>query len=168
MLPLAMMTSFAAVMLNALTLLAFYIGALFGGTYSFILDTGMSPVDLPVEEIMVGEHDLDVWVARTDEEKSQGLSWLTTSELDEWDVDGMLFVFDEPAVQSFWMYGMQFDLDFIWIADGEVVKVDENVLTPDNNNGGTIQLDSEPFEVDYVLELPAGLLEVDVEDAFSF
>lgn len=38
----------------------------------------------------------------------------------------MLFVFEEPAELSFWMKGIRFCVDIIWIANGEIVGVAEN------------------------------------------
>ena len=66
---------------------------------------------------------------------------------------GMLFVFDSPAVQSFWMKGMKFPIDIIWINNDEVVGFAENAPTPDGLN---IPSFSPPSAVDKVLELNAG------------
>ena len=44
---------------------------------------------------------------------------------------GMLFVFDKPAVECFWMKDMQFPLDIIWInSEKQVVHVEQQV-TPE-------------------------------------
>ncbi len=40
--------------------------------------------------------------------------------------EGMLWLFDQPRRYSFWMKGMNFPLDFIWIDGGRVVDI-----TPD-------------------------------------
>ena len=40
---------------------------------------------------------------------------------------GMLFLYPEPAPRSFWMKGMQFCLDIIWIEDGAIQGAAENV-----------------------------------------
>lgn len=106
-----------------------------------------------IEQITVDDVTYTVWVADDPSERRSGLSGVTIDDLDAHGVDGMLFVFDEPAVQKFWMRGMEFDLDFVWMLDGEVVKIDEDVPAPVNNRGDTAIVSSDPYKVDTVLEL---------------
>ncbi len=70
---------------------------------------------------------------------------------------GMLFKFSSPQVQTFWMNGMLFSLDFVWINNGKVVNLDQNILPPDKTNGRPIVLTS-GAPVDWVLEVPAGFI----------
>lgn len=35
--------------------------------------------------------------------------------------DGMLFHFKKPCQPAFWMWGMRFDIDLIWLVDNKVV-----------------------------------------------
>ena len=44
--------------------------------------------------------------------------------------DGMLFVLPRRTIPGFWMKDMQFALDFIWIDDGKIVDITENVQPP--------------------------------------
>jgi uncharacterized membrane protein (UPF0127 family) len=44
--------------------------------------------------------------------------------------DGMLFIFDRPATYSFWMKGMTFALDMMWIDSGKVVHLERDVPPP--------------------------------------
>ncbi|PIQ68149.1 MAG: hypothetical protein COV91_05635 [Candidatus Taylorbacteria bacterium CG11_big_fil_rev_8_21_14_0_20_46_11] len=100
-------------------------------------------------------------VADTDMKREVGLGGRPTIEEDE----GMLFVFETPGPYSFWMKGMEFPLDIVWLASVDnlseealsrkqkvvVVHVEENVatttyprvFTPDSS-------------ATYVAELPAG------------
>ena len=39
----------------------------------------------------------------------------------------MLFVFDTPGLYGFWMKGMRFPLDILWIHDSRVVHKESNV-----------------------------------------
>jgi uncharacterized membrane protein (UPF0127 family) len=39
----------------------------------------------------------------------------------------MLFRFDTPGNYGFWMKGMRFPLDLVWIREGIVVHVEQNV-----------------------------------------
>lgn len=69
---------------------------------------------------------------------------------------GMLFDYagQQPRVRTFWMRGMRFDLDFIWIRGGRVVAVTETVPAP--KSGDTLPLYSSPEPVDRVLEVVSG------------
>lgn len=70
---------------------------------------------------------------------------------------GMLFLFESPGPRSFWMRGMRFCLDMLWIEDGAIQGAAENVC-PDAP--GTEDADrpsqKSPVPVSYVLEVPAG------------
>lgn len=63
---------------------------------------------------------------------------------------GMLFVMPSTETQHFCMRGMQFPIDFIWIVQGKVAGLDQNIdpIYPGN------LISPEP--VNYVLEAPAG------------
>jgi uncharacterized membrane protein (UPF0127 family) len=66
---------------------------------------------------------------------------------------GMLFVFEEPAMQGFWMKDMNFPIDIVWIQDGAVVGVVDSAA-PDDRPDRAVYYS--PVPVQYVLELPAG------------
>ena len=66
---------------------------------------------------------------------------------------GMLFVFKPASVQSFWMHGMRFPIDIIWIRDGVVQGVAEGAQVPTRFSTPTF---ASPGPVEYVLELAAG------------
>lgn len=40
---------------------------------------------------------------------------------------GMLFLFEQPGARAFWMKGMQFPLDIVWLLDGTVVYIERHV-----------------------------------------
>lgn len=44
--------------------------------------------------------------------------------------EGMLFTYQQPSRYAFWMNGMLFPLDFIWINDNRVVDLTVDVPTP--------------------------------------
>ncbi|MBP7768760.1 DUF192 domain-containing protein [Candidatus Woesebacteria bacterium] len=71
--------------------------------------------------------------------------------------DGMLFLFANKRMPTFWMKEMQFPLDLIWL-DGEVVlEVTENVPAPDPAQPlRELPVYQPAVEVDGVLEVPAG------------
>jgi len=68
-----------------------------------------------------------LYVADTDKRRVQGLSGVEKLASNE----GMLFIFETKAFQSFWMKKMNFPLDFIFLEDERVVDVIENV-SPDS------------------------------------
>jgi len=66
---------------------------------------------------------------------------------------GMLFIFNHKERYSFWMKGMNFPLDFIWLDGNLIVEVTKNV--PPIENGVIPQLKPSVL-IDKVLEIPAG------------
>jgi uncharacterized membrane protein (UPF0127 family) len=94
-------------------------------------------------------HTITVEVADTTVSRARGLSYRQTLAPDH----GMIFFFDTPRQQSFWMKGMQFPIDIIFIRDHRVVFVASRVPVPDGTSVPTIS-PSEP--ADTVLEVPAG------------
>ncbi len=87
-------------------------------------------------------------VADTEKARQQGLSGRINSQ-------SMLFVFEQPAQHVFWMKGMHFSLDFIWLDQGKIVGVTKNALPEDPPH----TFYSAPIPVKTVLEVPAGTVE---------
>lgn len=69
-----------------------------------------------------------------------------------WD-HGMYFIYDQPAFYSFWMKGMRFSIDIVWLRDDRIVDLDVNVPFEPGGNGPTLRPSS---LTDAVLEVPAG------------
>lgn len=66
-------------------------------------------------------------VVTSAQDKSKGLSDRSSLPQDR----GMLFVYSREAVRCFWMKGMNFPLDIIWLnSSREVVHIEQN-LSPD-------------------------------------
>jgi len=63
---------------------------------------------------------------------------------------GMLFGMSEDNTQSFWMKGMLFAIDIIWIEDGRVIGCEKNISPSDQRTFAS------PSAAGYVLEVPAG------------
>jgi uncharacterized membrane protein (UPF0127 family) len=68
--------------------------------------------------------------------------------------EGMLFLFETPRIQSFWMKDMRFEIDILWIRDGRIVGITPDVPLPD----GPRELPQyrSPVPCDVVLEVRAG------------
>lgn len=91
-------------------------------------------------------------VANTDEKRLIGLSGRASIDTQE----GMLFVFDKPALYPFWMRGMQFPIDIIWLKDKSVVDVREKVAI---EAGGPLHTYYPRSAADAAIELNAGAVE---------
>jgi len=115
-----------------------------------------SPVpELPTTTVTVGDDPLVVELALTPEARSRGLGYRPGLAPGT----GMLFVDDEQRPQSFWMKGMRFCLDIVWIEGGRIVGAAESVCPdpPGTADAERARFQS-PVPVSYVLEVPAGWL----------
>jgi uncharacterized membrane protein (UPF0127 family) len=77
-------------------------------------------MDLQRVQLSAGMHRIDAQVALTPEQRATGLMWRRQMPQHE----GMLFIFETPSVQCFWMKNSLLPLDAAFIADdGSVVNV---------------------------------------------
>ncbi len=104
--------------------------------------------------LKVNGKEIQVEVVSTPEDVARGLSGHEVLADDE----GMLFVFDRPAIWSFWMKEMKFPLDILWIADGRVVEIAQD-MQPPANMLSLPQTHRPAVPADMVLEIRAGLAE---------
>ncbi len=89
---------------------------------------GMPQTDLPRTILEAGMHRLDVQVALTPAQRQIGLMWRKEMPTHE----GMLFVFERPEVQCFWMRNTLLPLTAAFIADnGEIVNLAD--MAPQND-----------------------------------
>lgn len=88
--------------------------------------------------------------------RARGLSGRAVLAEDE----AMLFIFPIAMRYSFWMKGMKFPLDIIWIRKGRIVDMSENVPVPAANASIASMISSgvrPKTVVDAVLEVNAGV-----------
>jgi len=104
--------------------------------------------------ITVGDDELTVEIADDSSLRSRGLSYRDGLEPGT----GMLFVYPDEDVRSFWMRGMRFCLDIVWINDGVVVGAAERVCPEPGVPDAKLTSYLSPEPVQYVLEVPAGWL----------
>lgn len=79
---------------------------------------------------------------------------------------GMVFVFDEVGRHGFWMKNMRFDIDILWIRDGEIVHIEKSV-----SHEMPEVIYNPDVESDMVLELDAGVVDefgIEVGDKLTF
>ena len=93
---------------------------------SFFLATCYYYIRHPIgEKAIINGHTIRLELAVTEAEKEKGLGERDTLASDS----GMLFVYDHPERYGFWMKGMRFPLDFIWINGNTVADLTQNVST---------------------------------------
>jgi uncharacterized membrane protein (UPF0127 family) len=106
--------------------------------------------------ILVRDIAVPVEVATTSEEQQRGLSGRAKLEHDS----GMLFDFHNDThqrIRNFWMIDMQFNIDIIWIRNGNIIGIEKNVPKPEANTPPSqLPRYPSPDVVDYVLEVNAG------------
>ncbi len=66
---------------------------------------------------------------------------------------GMYFEYEEPAFYAFWMKGMRFSIDIVWLREDRIVDLDLTVPFEKGGNGPTLR---PSVLADAVLEVPAG------------
>ncbi len=119
------------------------------------LSRGKESLKPGLEKLQVGETEVRVELARTPDEWAQGLSGRETLGEDE----GMLFVSNQSVRRSFWMKGMRFPLDMLFIHQGRVVDIANKVRAPSAGEDGTAIRVSTWLPAEWVLEVNSGWVE---------
>ncbi|MBI2033940.1 MAG: DUF192 domain-containing protein [Candidatus Liptonbacteria bacterium] len=104
--------------------------------------------------LKIGEQEFQVEVAKDDVSRSRGLSGREYMAREQ----GMLFIFDTAGNHGFWMKGMKFSLDIVWIREGRIVGFSEN-LPPVDEGLRPPPIYYPPEVADMVLEINAGLVQ---------
>lgn len=100
-------------------------------------------------QLVAGNHPIDAYIARTADQRALGLMHRATLAPDE----GMLFVCDECAVQSFWMKDTPVPLSIAFLAeDGTIVHIED--MEPHSLASHACE-----HPVRHVLEVPRGWFE---------
>lgn len=126
------------------------------GSYGWLL-RGREPqsqVLNPVGELVemtVGGNQLMVEIRDDEKERALGLSYRESLPPNQ----GMVFVFASPGRYGFWMKGMRFPLDMIWVRAGKVVDI--STMVPNPLNDEAVPVTRTPrSEVDMVIEVNGG------------
>lgn len=103
-------------------------------------------MQLPRTKLSAGMHMLDVQLAQTPEQRQIGLMFRKDMPQHE----GMLFVFEQPATQCFWMRNTLIPLTAAFVADdGTIVNLADMKPQSDDSHCST-------KPVRFVLEMNAG------------
>jgi len=104
------------------------------------------PQSLPTTRLTTGFHVITAQLATTPEQRATGLMHRPTMPTN----DGMLFVFEQPGQQCFWMKNTLLPLSIAFLADdGTIVNIDE--MKPQ-----TLDSHCSARPVRYVLEMNQG------------
>ncbi|MFC1640996.1 DUF192 domain-containing protein [Patescibacteria group bacterium] len=105
--------------------------------------------------VEVGEMQFCSYAVRSFLAKAKGLARFDAGGLSEG--EGMLFIYSEEDLYSFWMKNMEFDIDIIWIRDDTVIDVSRNVPYPkDDVDDSDLPRYTPSSPVNFVLEVNSG------------
>lgn len=102
--------------------------------------------------VKIDNTEITVELARTNEERQKGLGGRQSLDQNS----GMLFVMPENTKPVFWMKDTLIPLDIVWIKDGKVTGVNQEIPVEKDVPDAKLTLYPAPGIVDYVLELNSG------------
>jgi len=103
------------------------------------------------KKIMVQDKKIMVEIADTDEKRAYGLMFVKKLPLDE----GMLFVFDEAEIQSFWMKNTLIPLS-IGYFDGQGILIESLEMEPESLLARQFKAYPSRSQAKYALEMNKG------------
>lgn len=145
---------FKSIFLPIIAVAAFItvVGLLSQGKLDFLTNKLSVNDTSQLKTIQIGDVNIGVEVANTNEARSKGLSNRTSLK----ENNGMVFIFGENTKPTFWMKDTKIPLDIIWINDNKIVLINKNVEPEPNTNDVDLKRYPAPSEIDYVLEVNAG------------
>lgn len=151
----------AAVILLA-TYLAFNQKLLTPLTKQFIKPTGQTIQDSAKQTLKIQDASgnlraqINLELADTAQKRTKGLGYRDFLASGS----GMLFIHDETQKYTYWMKGMKFPIDIMWILDDEIVDIIVNVPPPvEGQKDNTLERFAPVTEVNKVLETNAGFVD---------
>ncbi len=96
----------------------------------FMLVRGTAPIpqNSDIKSVRLGGVEVEVELAISQQDQAKGLSGRESLAEDK----GMLFIFSTPGKYFFWMQGMNFPIDMIWINENmEIIYMEKNVSHED-------------------------------------
>ncbi len=141
--------------LNKLIIIFAVILVIFAGVVFFQFRTNprTTASNSPTSTVKINNHTFKVELAMTPKEQQIGLSDHESLPQDQ----GMLFLFEEPGLYSFWMKNMKFPIDIIFIQEDTVVSVTKNAEPLEPEDTADPVIITPESEIDTVLEVNSGL-----------
>lgn len=102
-------------------------------------------------EATVNGTKINLLLAKSEQDRIKGLSGRKGLDTNQ----GMLFVWDKKGIYPFWMKGMLFPIDIIYIDDNSVVYIVKNAPAP-AGQAQVLTIYKPDTEANYVLEVNAG------------
>ena len=102
--------------------------------------------------VAIRDTQIEVDLANTPAKREKGLGGRESLDFDK----GMLFLFENPGMRSFWMRDVSFPIDIVWINEDIIVGIDERVQPEPDVPLYKLTRYRSPQPVDTVLELAAG------------
>lgn len=132
-----------------IVILVIILGAAFFFTRQYLADNPGGFFGGSSQTATINDQTINLSLANTPELREKGLSGRESLP----ENDGMLFTFDTPGYYGFWMKEMQFPIDIIFMNDGRVVTIYQNVQPAEEGQSLYIYKPEEP--ANQVLELNA-------------
>jgi uncharacterized protein len=113
----------------------------------------MSQVPVPPSKVTINKQTFAVTVATTSAQQQEGLSGKKSLPQDQ----GLLFVFKNANRYPFWMKGMNFPLDIVFINNQKVISIIQNAPAP-KGNADNLPVYTPEGPVTHVLEINSELV----------
>ncbi len=126
--------------------------ALLGGIYFLFFRVLFRVGDYQKTVLEINGQKINIEIVKSALAEARGLSIKNEIAEDY----GMLFIFSDLAIRDFWMKGMKFPIDIIWINGSSVVGFSENVLPQPGVKDSDLTRYYSPTAVSRVLEMKAG------------
>lgn len=98
---------------------------------------------------------INIEIAKNKETRAKGLGYRASLASDS----GMLFFHENSQKYTYWMKGMEFPIDIMWIKDDTIADIIPNVPRPiEGQSDDTLERYSPTVDVDKVLETNAGFV----------
>ncbi|MBI3291046.1 DUF192 domain-containing protein [Candidatus Falkowbacteria bacterium] len=102
--------------------------------------------------VIINNVKIFVKTANTSQKQIKGLSGQKNLAENQ----GLLFVYPDYGLRNFWMKGMLFPIDIIWILDDRVIGFEKNVPA---SNKEPLPIYKSPASINYVLEVSSGFID---------
>lgn len=122
-------------------------------TASATMDPAVAPIAFQSTELRAGTQTIHVEIASTAAQGERGLGYRDALDPDA----GMIFDLHQSRVPVFWMKGMRFPLDIVWVdASKRVTGVERDVPPEPGVADANLHRYSPPDPARYVAEVNAG------------